>query len=171
MLFLKLIQQLIKTLNSDGTPGQVAAGIALGAALGLTPLLNLHNLVLFALALILNLSLPGFLLGWALFVPLGFLLDPLFDRVGQALLLSVPPLTPMWTAAYNSFAALTNFNNSVVLGSFLVWLAAFLPLYVIFRIAVGRYRTQVYERLKKIRMFQAITASKAYNVYRMFRPQ
>ncbi len=30
MLLLKLLQQLIKALNSEGTPGQVAAGIALG---------------------------------------------------------------------------------------------------------------------------------------------
>jgi len=47
MLFLKFIQQLIGTLNSDGTPRQVAAGIALGAVFGLTPLINLHNLLLF----------------------------------------------------------------------------------------------------------------------------
>ena len=33
---LKLIQSIIKTLHADGTPGQVAAGMALGAALGLT---------------------------------------------------------------------------------------------------------------------------------------
>jgi uncharacterized protein (TIGR03546 family) len=171
MLILKLIQQLIKALNSDGTPGQVAAGIAVGAALGLTPLINLHNLVLFAVALILNLSLPGFMLGWALFVPLGFILDPVFDRVGQSMLLGVPPLTPVWTTLYNSFMALTNFNNSIVLGSFVIWLVAALPLYLLFRFAVGRYREHIYSRLKKMRLFQAVTASKAYNFYRMFRPQ
>ena len=59
MLFLKLIQQLVKALNSDGTPGQVAAGIALGAVFGLTPLMNLHNLVLFGCALIFYVSMPG----------------------------------------------------------------------------------------------------------------
>lgn len=32
---LKLIQSIIKTLHSEGTPGHVAAGIALGAVLGL----------------------------------------------------------------------------------------------------------------------------------------
>jgi uncharacterized protein (DUF2062 family) len=37
LALLKLIQSIIKTLHSDGTPGQVAAGMALGAALGLTP--------------------------------------------------------------------------------------------------------------------------------------
>ena len=171
MLFIKLLQQLIRTLNSEGTPGQVAAGIALGAALGLTPLLNLHNLLIVALAVILNVSMPGFMLGWALFVPFGFVLDPVFDRMGQAMLLSVPPLTPVWTSAYNSVAALTNFNNSIVLGSFAFWLLALLPIYLLFRIGVTRYRRHVYERLKKTRFFQAVAASKAYNFYRLFRPQ
>jgi hypothetical protein len=66
--------------------------------------------------------------------------------------------------------ALTNFNNSVALGSFLVWLAAVVPLYFILRIGVERYREHIYKRLKRTRAFQAITASKLYNYYRLFRP-
>ncbi|HEY8259152.1 MAG TPA: hypothetical protein VIG08_15965 [Gemmatimonadales bacterium] len=59
LALLKLIQSIIKTLHSDGTPGQVAAGIALGSALGLTPLVNAHNLVVFALIVLLNVSFGG----------------------------------------------------------------------------------------------------------------
>src|SRR5213593_449938 len=87
MLFLKLIQSLVQTLHSEGTPGQVAAGIALGSVLGLTPLVNLHNALAFALIVILNVSFGGAMLGWALFVPMGFLLDPAFDWIGHKLLL------------------------------------------------------------------------------------
>jgi uncharacterized protein (TIGR03546 family) len=170
MFLLKLLQQLIKALNSDGTPGQVAAGMALGAALGLTPLLNVHNLLIVAIAVITNVSLPGFSLGWALMIPFGFILDPVFDRVGQALLLRIPALQPVWTDGYNSFAVLTNFNNSVVLGSVVCWLVAALPLYFVFKLAISRYRRHVYERLAKTRVFQAVKASKAYNIYRLFQP-
>ncbi len=67
MIFLKLLQSLVETLHSEGTPGQVAAGIALGSVLGLTPLLNLHNALAFALIVILNVSFGGAMLGWALF--------------------------------------------------------------------------------------------------------
>jgi len=35
VIIFKLIQSLFTTLHSDGTPGQVAAGMALGAILGL----------------------------------------------------------------------------------------------------------------------------------------
>jgi uncharacterized protein (TIGR03546 family) len=171
MLLLKLLQSLIKALNSDGTPGQVAAGIALGAALGLTPLMNVHNLVLFVLAMILNVSFPGVMLGWLAFLPCGFALDPLFDAVGRALLLGVPALVPVWTWCFNTpLVALTNFNNTVVLGSFVVWLIATVPLFFLARWLVARYRATVYVRLQKLRVFQAVKASKAYNLYTMFRP-
>jgi uncharacterized protein (TIGR03546 family) len=171
MLILKFLQTLIKALNSDGTPGQVAAGMALGAALGLTPLVNLHNLLIAAIAVVTNVSLPGFMLGWALLVPAGFLLDPVFDRVGQWLLLQIPTLRPVWTDGYNSFAVLTNFNNSVVLGSLVCWLVAALPLYFLFRLGITRYRRHIYDRLARTRLFQAVKASKAYNIYRLFQPQ
>ena len=45
---IKLIQSLIGALHSEGTPGQLAAGLLLGSFLGLTPLLNLHNALIFA---------------------------------------------------------------------------------------------------------------------------
>ena len=168
MLLLKFIQQLIGTLNSDGTPRQVAAGIALGAVFGLTPLMNLHNLVLFGLALILNLSMAGVFLGWAVFVPVGFALDPLFDAIGKALL-GADVLRPLWTSLYNMpVVPFTNFNNSVVLGSFVFWLVTLVPFYFLWKWAVMRYREKVYERLKEMRFFQLITASKLYTTYRSF---
>lgn len=172
MLVVKLIQSLIKTLHSDGTPGQVAAGIALGSILGLTPLLNLHNAVVFALIVLLNVSFPGAMLGCALFVPVGFLLDPLFDWLGGRLLLDTPALAPLWTALYNApVAPLTNFNNTVVLGSLVFAIGCVVPLFWLGRWGIARYRTTVAERVKRMRLYQAVTASKLYNVYRLFRPE
>ena len=166
MLFLKFIQTLIGALNSDGTPRQVAWGIALGAVFGLTPLMNLHNLVLFGLALILNLSMAGVFLGWAIFIPVGFALDPLFDAIGRALL-GADGLRGLWTTLYNvPVVPFTNFNNSVVLGSFVFWLVTLVPFYFLWKWEVARYRERVYERLKKMRLFQLLTASKLYTTYR-----
>src|SRR6266516_561090 len=42
---IKLMQSLIGALHSEGTPGQLAAGIVLGSFLGLTPLVNINNTV------------------------------------------------------------------------------------------------------------------------------
>ena len=167
---LKLIQSIIKTLHSDGTPGQVAAGIALGSALGLTPLVNIHNLVIFALIVLLNVSFGGGMLGWALFVPLGFILDPVFDRVGAALLGS-ESLRPLWTSLYNiPVVPYTNFNNTVVLGSVVSWLVLAVPIFFAARYGVARYRATIGERVKQSRFYKAVTASQVYNWYKLFRP-
>jgi uncharacterized protein (TIGR03546 family) len=170
LAILKLIQSIIKTLHSEGTPGQVAAGIALGSVLGLTPLMNLHNLLIFSLIVILNISFGGAMLGWALFVPLGFILDPLFHRIGLALLES-PGLRPLWTAWYNTpLVPYTNFNNTVVLGSVVGWLVLAVPIFFAARYGVAKYRATIGERVRQSKFYKAVTASQVYNWYRLFRP-
>lgn len=171
MLVLKLLQSLVKALHSEGTPGQVAAGMALGSVLGLTPLLSLHNVLVAVLIMVLNVSVPGAALGWALAIPLGFALDPVFDALGHRLLLDTPALTPLWTALANMpVVPLTNFNNTVVLGSLVSALVLFLPIYLGSRWGVRRYRETLGERVKQSGLYRAITASKLYGIYRMFRP-
>jgi len=167
---IKLIQSLIGALHSEGTPGQLAAGIALGSILGLTPLVNIHNAIVFAAIVLLNVSFAGGMLGWALFVPIGFILDPLFDWIGHSLLLA-PSLRGVWTSLYNTpIVPLTNFNNTVVLGSLVFALLFFVPLFFATRWAVTRYRATIGERVRQSKFYRAVMASKVYNVYRMFQP-
>ncbi|HXM37906.1 MAG TPA: TIGR03546 family protein [Gemmatimonadales bacterium] len=166
----KLIQSLLGALHSEGTPGQLAAGIALGSIMGLTPLVNFHNAVVFALILLLNVSFAGGMLGWAVFVPVGFVLDPLFDWIGHQLLFAAS-LRSLWTTLYNTpVVPLTNFNNTVVLGSLVFALLFAIPLFFAVRWAVTRYRATIGERVRQSRWYQAVTASKVYNVYRLFKP-
>lgn len=166
----KLIQSLVGALHSEGTPGQLAAGIALGSILGLTPLVNIHNAIVFAAIVLLNVSFAGGMLGWALFVPIGFILDPLFDRIGHQLLLA-ESLRGLWTSLYNTpVVPLTNFNNTIVLGSLVFALLLLVPLFFATRWAVARYRATIGARVRQSKFYRAIMASKVYNVYRMFQP-
>jgi uncharacterized protein (TIGR03546 family) len=105
-------------------------------------------------------------------VPLGFILDPAFDRIGHALLMETPALTPMWTSWFNApLVPYTNFNNTVVLGSFVGWLVLFVPIVLLVRLLVIRYRATYGERVRRSRFYKAVTASQAYNVYRWFSPE
>ena len=166
---LKLLQSLVRTLHSEGTPTQIGAGVALGAALGLTPIANAHNVLILVLLAVLNVSFAAGLFAWAAFVPVGFLLDPLFDRLGRRLLVETPSLAPLWTTWDNTPGlALTNFNNTVVLGSLVAWLVLALPIFLLTRGGVIRYRATVGERVRASRLYKAIVASRAYNVYRWF---
>ena len=171
LALLKLLQSLVRTLHSEGTPTQIALGFALGAALGLTPIMSLHNLVILALLAVLNVSFAAGMLGWAVLVPVGFMLDPLFDRIGQRLLLESPALQPFWTRLDNTpILALAGFDNTVVLGSVVGWLALTIPLFLLARAGVLAYRATLGERIRGTRIYTAISASRAYNVYRWFRP-
>ena len=166
----KLIQSLIGALHSEGTPGQLALGIALGSIMGLTPLMNIHNAIVFAAIVLLNVSFAGGMLGWALFVPIGFLLDPLFDWIGHQVLMA-ESLRGVWTSLYNTpIVPLTNFNNTIVLGSLVFSLLLLVPLFFATRWAVARYRVTVGERVRQSKFYRAVMASKVYTVYKMFQP-
>lgn len=170
MLILRFLQSLIRALNSDGTPGQVAMGMAVGLAFGLTPLLSLHNVLVLAVAMLTTVSFPGVMLGWAIAVPIGFMLDPLFDRVGMALLTN-DALTPLWVWVVNTpVVSLSKLNNTIVLGSLTVWLLALVPAFFVFRVLVVRYRAQVLARVQQLRLYQFVRASKAWRFYDMMRP-
>ncbi|MEX2181923.1 MAG: TIGR03546 family protein [Gemmatimonadaceae bacterium] len=170
MLIFKLLQSLLRALNSEGTPGQVAMGMAIGLAFGLTPLVSLHNLVILAVAMLTTVSFPGVIVGWIVAVPVGFMLDPLFDRVGMALL-TTDALTPLWLWVVNTpVVALSRLNNTIVLGSLVVWVVLLIPAYFGFRVLVARYRTHLYVHVQKWRIVQLVKTSKIYSLYDTFRP-
>jgi uncharacterized protein (TIGR03546 family) len=126
--------------------------------------------VVLAVAMLTTVSFPGVLLGWAIATPLGFMLDPIFDRVGMALLLH-DALAPVFTWVVNTpVVALSRLNNTVVLGSLVVWMLALLPSYFVFRVLVERYRARLYAKVQQWRIVQLLRTSKLYSAYELFRP-
>ena len=167
----KFVQSLVKALNSEGTPGQVSAGIAFGACLGLTPLISLHNLLVVGVIMFFRVSVPGATLGWLIFTPVGFVLDPVFDSVGTTLLADTSTLRPLWVTLYNTpIVALGNPTNTIVVGSIVSWIVAAIPIFFLSRVGVGWYRRTIYARYKDAKVFKALRASKLYSAYRLFRP-
>ncbi len=170
MLILQFLQQLFKALNSEGTPGQVGMGMAIGLCFGLTPLVSLHNLVVLAAAMLTTVSMPGVFLGWAIATPLGFALDPLFDRLGMALL-TQDALAPFFTWVVNTpVVALSRLNNSIVLGSLVAWLLLLLPMFFVFRVLVARYRADVYAYVQKWKVVQALKGTRMWDLYQTLWP-
>ncbi len=171
LAILKFLHSLAKTLHSEGTPGQIAGGIVLGAALGLTPLMNLHNAIVVVLLCIINVSFASGLLGMALFAPLGFMLDPLFDRVGHWMLTDLTSLRPFFAWIDSQpVLAYSNLTNTVVLGSLVSWLVLFIPIFIAARIGVIRYRVSLGDWFMKTRLYHALGATRILDVYSWFRP-
>ena len=104
-------------------------------------------------------------------VPARFALDPLFDSMGTSML-EMLALRPLWTSITNApIIALTNLNNSIVLGSLVFWMIVSIPLYFLARWGIAKYRVTVYARIQQWKAFKAVRASKIYNIYRLFRPE
>ena len=162
---LQTIAKLLKILNSDAEPGQISLAFAFGMIMGFTPLVSLHNLVVLLVVLLLRVNLSAFLVGWAVFSTLSFALDPLFHRMGLALL-TMSSLHDLWTSLYNSALwRLERFNNSIVMGSLAVSLALFLPTVLLGNLLVRRYRAHVLRWVMRSRIMQAFQASKLYGYY------
>ncbi|MBN1596194.1 TIGR03546 family protein [candidate division FCPU426 bacterium] len=150
MFWLKAVRSLLAVLQSEDSPWQVAGGVALGMVMGFSPLSGIQNVVLFLLIMFLNVNVGGALLSAALFALLAALLDPLSHHLGYALLVQTDGLTPLWTSWYNApIVPFTRFNNTVVMGSFILALLLFVPVMVGTRMFVVYYRRHWQDRVAK----------------------
>ena len=164
-LLLKQIFQFLKILNSDTGTNQIAAGIAAGFVLGMTPALSLQSLLIF-LAIFLFRIQPGAAFVTAFFFKfIAFALDPVFHSTGEAVL-AMGGLQGLFTTLYNMpILPMTRFNNTVVMGSGVISLALFPVVFVLGRILVQKYRKAVVEKFKKTKFWKAIKATSMYKWY------
>lgn len=156
MFLLRPVRFFFKALVTDNSPSQMALGFALGIAIGLVPKGNLIAISLMVLlgAIRVNLGmgmLAAFVFSWA-----GVVLDPFTHRLGHALLTS-ETLTPFWSELYNQpLAPWTKFNNTIVLGSFVLGVILMIPSFLIGRPLFQRYTPDWSERLQKFKLVQLL---------------
>lgn len=144
--------KLIRIIGSETEPGQISLGFAFALVAGFTPLVSLHNLFVLFLILILRVNLSAFLLGLAFFSGVAYLLDPLFHRIGLAAL-TAGSLEGLWTTLYNSTLwRLERFNNSIVMGSLIVSVILFAPLYLVSNRLILKYREHFLAWVQKTKL-------------------
>jgi len=161
----KLLAKLLKVLNSETEPGQISLGLCLAMIFGFTPLFSLHNLLVLLLVLLLRANLSMFIVGWGVFSAIAYLLDPLFHALGLAVL-QAPALESFWIVLYNMVLfRLAHFNNSIVMGSLLVSLALFLPVYLVANRLIRAYRDSVLAWVRKLRIVEMLRTSRLFQVY------
>jgi len=144
MIALKIASKIIKALRSNQAPNEIAWGFVLGMIIGITPLWNLHNLLLIVLIIILRVNGAMAAAGFLLFSVFAFLLDPLFHSLGYWLLTGIATL---------------------VLGSLVVALLLTAPMFFLVRWGVVQYRSGLASHVQKFRIVQIITGSKLFRLY------
>jgi len=162
---LSLLANLLKALNSESAPGQVSLAVALSAIVAFTPFFSLHNILILLIVLVVRTNLSGFLVGYALFAMLSVVVDPWSIRLGESLLAN-PGLMDTWVTLYQSeFWRMTAFNHTPTLGGFVIGVMAFAPVYLICNVLIRQYRARFMAWFLKLKVVQALQASKFFSIY------
>ena len=166
MFWLNIVSSFFKVMRAGQTPNQIAGGFALGAILGLSPMLTLQGAAVWLIILVLDVNLSSATLAIALFSAFAYLFDPLFHGFGYYLLVNVEALKPFWTTLYNApIAPLSRFNNTVVMGSFVTAIVLWFPIFVGMKRFVVAYRTHLHTRIEKWKIYQIVAKSSLVNWY------
>ena len=162
---LSAIAKLLKVLNSDDNPAQVALAVVFALIMGVTPLMSPHNALILLLVLFIRVNLSFFLLSFALFSGLAYLLDPLSNQLGAAVLQS-EGLQSLWTALYqSSFWRFMAYNNTLVMGSICLSLILAAPIYWAVIWAITRYRDKVRARMAQTRLMLFVKSTRLFQLY------
>ncbi len=162
---LKQIYGFIKLLNSDTGLNQIAAGIACGFVLGMTPAFSLQTLLIFFCLFIFRIQMGAAFLTGGLFALFAFFLDPVFDRVG-GWVLELPALQGVFTQLYHMpIIPFTRFYNTVVMGSGVVALALSPLVFILGRVLVQKYREKIATRIQNSKWFKSLKSTALYEWY------
>lgn len=162
---MRYFAKLLSALASEASPGQIAGGIILGMIIGLTPFFSLHNLLIVILILILKVNMGMALLSFTIFSGVAYLADPLFHSFG-VWLLELESMQQIWTNMYNNeWWALTNFYNTVVIGSFVTAVILSIPAYPLLKYGVLQYRKHIHAKVQQWKIVQAFKSTKFYSIY------
>ena len=164
-LLLKQLFGFIKLLNSETGTNQIAAGIAAGFVLGMTPSFSLQTILIYCLILIFRIQIGAAMISSFFFAFVAYLLDPIFHSVGLSVL-EIASLQPLFTSFYNMpIVPFTRFNNTLVMGSGVVSIAFFPIIFILARLLVSKYRETIFKKFQESKIWKAVKATSLYKWY------
>ena len=164
-LLLKQLFAFFRLLNSDTGSNQLAAGLAAGVILGFSPFLSLQALFVLFCCFFFRIQLGAAFLSAFFFKFIAFLIDPLSDMLGKAILEN-EGLRPLFTDLYHMpIVPMTRFNNSIVMGSGVLGFLLVIPLFFAFKSLIAKYRLTVVARYKQSKIWKAWSGTTIYKWY------
>jgi len=163
---LTIIAKLLKALNSEQQPWQLALALSFASILGLTPLWSLHNLVVLFLLLLVRVNLSLVILSYPLFATVGWLASSAFENVGLYLLQQTS-WQDFWTALYNHpLGRWLGMDYSARLGSLAVATGVALLLLPVASFLIRMYREKLLSSIKHTRLMTYLGASRLWQLYK-----
>ena len=160
---LKFFLKLFKAINSNQSPNELCFGFAFGAIIGLIPGFNLLSFIIISLTYLLNVNMTLVLLATLLFKPISLLIYAITDQIGYYLLVNSNSLYDFWTFLYNlPIIPWTKFNNTLVLGSFILGLILFIPNYFFSKLILIKYRQNILTKILNSKLYKKFLTSSFY---------
>jgi len=164
-LLLKQIFGFLKLLNSDTGTNQLAAGIAAGFILAMSPAFSLQTILIIFVIFMFRVQLGAALISSFFFAFAGWIFDPLFHSIGKKIL-EMESLAGLFTTLYNMpLIPFTKFNNSLVMGSGVVAIVLSPLVFVLAKMLITKYRKVVVERIKETKLWKAVKATSLFKWY------
>ena len=137
---IKYVTSFFRAINANAHPGDIAHAVALGLFLAILPKNNLTFTFLFFLSIFIRINKGAFFISFILFGFVTPFMDILINNIGfWAVQLSF--LRPIFIALENiPFVALFKLSNTMVLGGIIWGLILYIPVYILTRIIIAKYR-------------------------------
>lgn len=164
-LILKQLFNFLKMINSETGTNQLAAGIAAGFILGMSPLLSLQGLLLIIIILVFRIQIGAAFTSAFFFAFIAWLLDPIFNKIGT-IILQLNALKSLWTILYNMpLIPFTRFNNTIVMGAGITAIMLSPLIFILSKVLIKKYRVTVVERFKETKLWKVIKSTSLYKWY------
>ncbi|MGE5558604.1 MAG: TIGR03546 family protein [Bacillota bacterium] len=165
MFWIKTLRSILSILQSEISPRQIAGGFAMGAVIGLVPSPFL-KILFFLLVLVLKINIGAALLSVPFFTLAGLATDLPAHWIGHTVLVRAGFLSGLWTFLYNiPVVPYTGFNNTVVMGNFILSLILFPPVYFGAIRFVLYYRARLRQKVEKWKIMKWFKLANVFNIY------
>ncbi len=153
------LKKILKFLNSQADPAQIATGVILGLFVAFLSPAFFNVVLLFLIALLLNCNFGIFIFCAGIFKIFTIIIDPLGDSVGKVVL-TANFLLPLWRyISQIPVLALTDFNNTVIMGNFIIGLILTPIIWIITVKSVEYYRKNLRDKVQKFKIMQILTGA------------
>lgn len=161
---LTLLAKLIKALNSESSPRQIAAAISLALIFALSPIVSLQAAVVLFIVLIIRVNLASFIVAATCFEGMNLALSHLSIAIGEALLTGAS--ASMFAGLYQfDWFKLAQWHHTYNLGSLVLGLVLSLPVFFIANVLVAKYREHVMAYFERLAIVKALKASRIFQIY------
>ena len=153
---LSYIIKLLKALGANSKPSQIANSFCIGFIFGVMPKNNLLWWLVFVFFMFVRINKAGYFIMMLLGAFISPYLDPTFHKIGE-FVLTYEPLVPVYSKLLEiPFVGFTRFNNTIVCGSLVAGIIAYIPLYIFMLVFIWVWRKWIapfFNRSKVVKMF------------------